>query len=54
MGRHRKVRDLTTPIPTPSRQLDTPSGFCITGHHETCQYQFSHGLCGCECHKENK
>lgn len=51
MGRQRKVKDLTTPIPTPERQLNGPSGFCITGHHGTCKYQFNHGKCGCKCHK---
>lgn len=32
-------------------QLVTPSGWCITGHHEDCQYVFWSGKCGCDCHK---
>ncbi len=50
----KKREDLTTPIPTPERQLEGPSGFCITEHHENCPYQFNHGKCGCICHKEKK
>ena len=32
-------------------QLVTPSGWCITNHHNDCQYVFWSGRCGCECHK---
>jgi len=54
MARHRKTKDLTTPIPTPERQLEQSSGFCITEHHENCPYQFNHGKCGCTCHTLSK
>lgn len=54
MVRRRATKDLLTPIPTPERQLEVPSGFCITEHHNNCPYQFNHGKCGCICHKENK
>ena len=37
---------------TPERQLETPSGWCITGHHDGCRYQFNHGKCGCACHTQ--
>lgn len=40
------------PDPTPDRKLTVPSGWCITGHHKQCPYQFTHGKCGCSCHKE--
>ena len=35
---------------TPDRQMTQPSGWCMTKDHETCPYQFRHGLCGCTCH----
>ena len=54
MGRHRNIKDLLTPTPTPEKQLEMPSGFCITEHHENCPHQFNHGKCGCNCHKEKK
>ena len=52
MVRNTKIKDLTTPIPTPERQLEGPSGFCITEHHDNCPYQFNHGKCGCTCHTQ--
>ena len=45
-----KKEDTTRFIPTPDRQLDCLSGYCITGHHDTCYFQFSFGRCGCDCH----
>lgn len=42
------------PDPTPDRQLKHKSGFCMTGHHKNCPHQFSHGKCGCDCHKKGK
>lgn len=51
----RKKKDESfVPVPTPERQLESPSGFCITEHHENCPHQFNHGICGCICHKEKK
>lgn len=41
------------PDPTPERQLTHGSGWCMTGHHDGCKYQFDHGKCGCSCHKGN-
>jgi hypothetical protein len=35
-------------------QLESPSGWCITKDHDKCKYQFTHGKCGCKCHKEKK
>jgi hypothetical protein len=46
----RSLKDLLTPDPTPDRQLEHPSGWCMTLTHELCPYQFDHGKCGCECH----
>ena len=37
------------PDPTPDRQRERPSGWCSTGHHETCPRFFSFGICGCDC-----
>ena len=54
MVRRRATKDLLTPIPTPERQLEGPSGFCITEHHDNCPYQFNHGKCGCTCHTLSK
>lgn len=50
--RRRKLKDLLTPEPTPDKQLEHKSGWCMTGHHDGCKYQFDHGKCGCDCHKE--
>lgn len=52
MTRLKKKEESYIPDPTPDRQLSHPSGWCMTGHHDGCRYQFSHGKCGCECHKE--
>jgi hypothetical protein len=50
MARRRNLKDLTTPDPTPDKQLAHPSGWCMTLSHEFCPHQFSHGKCGCSCH----
>jgi hypothetical protein len=48
----RKKKDDTIDWPDNSHvQLVTPSGWCITGHHDDCQYVFRSGKCGCNCHK---
>jgi hypothetical protein len=52
MAKRNKKDDVVLYPHTPEKQLTQPSGFCMTGHHETCPYQFSHGKCGCQCHKE--
>lgn len=52
--RKKSDADHTVYIATPDRQLETPSGWCITKDHDRCPYQFSHGKCGCKCHKEKK
>jgi hypothetical protein len=49
-----KKKEDYVPIPTPDRKLETPSGWCIDQLHKECVYQFSHGKCGCKCHKEKK
>ena len=35
-------------------QLKSKSGWCADKLHTKCPYQFRHGKCGCECHKETK
>jgi hypothetical protein len=35
-------------------QLKSPSGWCLTEYHKKCPHQFTHGKCGCICHKEKK
>ena len=52
MARRKIKNDPREHIPTPERQLEHPSGWCMTGHHEGCRYQFDHGKCGCECHTQ--
>lgn len=47
-----RKKESHVPDPTPDRQLNGPSGWCMTGHHDGCKYQFDHGKCGCNCHKE--
>jgi hypothetical protein len=54
MARRNKKNELDLYIHTPEKQLTHPSGFCITGHHSHCRYQFSFGKCGCDCHTEVK
>ena len=55
MARRRVNKDLGgTPAPTPDRQLEHPSGWCMTGYHKECKYQFDHGKCGCSCHVDPK
>lgn len=56
MARRRRVnKDLSgVPDPTPDRQLEHPSGWCMTMTHEFCPYQFAHGKCGCSCHTGKK
>ena len=39
---------------TPNRQLDVPSGWCITSDHNLCKYSFSFGMCGCNCHRKKE
>ena len=43
---------MLTPDPTPDKQMEHGSGWCITGYHDGCRYQFNHGKCGCECHTQ--
>jgi hypothetical protein len=54
MARRRNLKDLLTPEPTPDKQLDHPSGWCMTDSHDDCKYQFNHGKCGCDCHTKPK
>jgi hypothetical protein len=54
MARRRNLKDLTTPDPTPDKQLAHPSGWCMTLSHEFCPYQFAHGKCACECHTKTQ
>lgn len=42
-----------SPTPTPDRQLEQPSGWCMDDHHLNCKYQFTFGKCGCYCHKDS-
>jgi hypothetical protein len=53
--RSRKELDYLSYQHTPDRQLEHPSGWCMTDYHEGCKHQFNHGKCGCKCHtvKEN-
>jgi hypothetical protein len=48
--RKRKKEDYA-PDPTPDKQLEQSSGWCMTNYHKQCKYQFSFGKCGCKCHK---
>lgn len=48
----RKKEESYVPDPTPDRQLEHPSGWCMTNYHDNCPYQFTFGKCGCKCHKE--
>ena len=50
MARRRIKNDPREYIPTPDRQLEHPSGWCMTNDHAGCKYQFDHGKCGCDCH----
>lgn len=50
----KKKEEVYVPEPTPDRQLEHGSGWCMTNYHDDCPYQFSHGKCGCNCHKETK
>jgi hypothetical protein len=55
MARRRTKRDdMITPIPTPDKQLEHPSGWCMTDDHVDCKYQFNHGKCGCSCHAKTQ
>ena len=51
-GPRKKKESATDFIPTPDRQMEIPSGFCITGHHDDCKYIFIAGKCGCDCHTQ--
>lgn len=53
MARVKKIVS-TFPDPTPDRQLEHPSGWCMTSDHEGCKYRFDHGKCGCICHRDVK
>lgn len=53
MAKKNKVEDYR-PQPDPERQLESKSGWCMTGHHKECKYQFTCGKCGCSCHKKGK
>jgi hypothetical protein len=48
----RKKEDLHSFPYTPERQLEHPSGWCMTSDHTGCRYQFNHGKCGCICHTQ--
>jgi hypothetical protein len=50
--RSRKEIDYLTYQHTPEKQLEHPSGWCMTDYHEGCKYQFNHGRCGCSCHSK--
>lgn len=54
MARRKKDNDFLMYPYTPEKQNEFPSGWCMTGHHDGCKYQFDHGKCGCNCHKEKK
>ena len=54
MARRRKKEDLLKYPYEPERQLDFPSGFCMTNYHDNCPYQFDHGKCGCDCHTQTQ
>ena len=51
-GPRKKKESATDFIPTPDKQSEMPSGFCMTGHHDNCKYVFIFGKCGCECHTQ--
>jgi len=48
----RKESDYLAYPHTPEKQLEHPSGWCMTEHHEGCKHQFNHGKCGCICHSK--
>ncbi len=52
MVARRSKKSDTEFIPTPDRQMEMPSGFCMTGHHHDCKYIFISGKCGCDCHTQ--
>ncbi len=54
MVARRSKKSDTEFIPTPDRQMEMPSGFCMTGHHHDCKYIFISGKCGCECHTQTQ
>ena len=54
MARRRIKNDPREYIPTPDRQLEHPSGWCMTNDHDKCKYQFDHGKCGCSCHTKTQ
>ena len=51
-GPRKKKESATDFIPTPDKQSEMPSGFCMTGHHDNCKYVFIFGKCGCDCHTQ--
>ena len=50
MARRKKDNDFLVYPYTPEKQNEFPSGWCMTGDHKGCRYQFDHGKCGCKCH----
>ena len=44
-GPRKKKESATDFIPTPDKQSEIPSGFCMTGHHDKCKYVFIYGKC---------
>lgn len=52
--RSKKEQDFLTYPYTPDRQLEHPSGWCMTNDHDGCKYQFDHGKCGCKCHTQTQ
>ena len=49
-----REKDNTAYPSTPEKQMEQPSGWCMTKDHEGCRYQFNHGRCGCTCHTLSK
>jgi hypothetical protein len=49
-----REKDYTSYPFTPEKQMEQPSGWCMTQDHEGCKYQFNHGKCGCTCHTLSK
>lgn len=52
--RNKKMDDYLNYPYTPDRQLETPSGWCMTNHHNGCKHQFDSGKCGCKCHLQTQ
>ena len=55
MAKRRSKKDDMLIYPhTPERQMEHSSGWCMTKDHDGCRYQFDHGKCGCDCHRNKK